>query len=299
MDIVKDHLIILNSKSLGDTIALMPYLELYSLVHKCNVFLLANPNFHNLFTKSYPTIIFVNGEYVLTRAGEFEKEIKVDYDFHNPVQQGMAKQLGFIKPTYIRPKIDSFKDKRPIKNKYITFGVQSTSQLKYWNSPLGKRKQNESHHWNELSRMLRKAGITPVCLEQYELFGKEPHFNGLPKKSVKKVNLPLTEVINYIEHSEFYIGLSSGIAWIAHALGKPVAMIANFTEDWNEFDLKTPNYKRITNKLVCHGCWNSKEYKFDIGDWYWCPKHKDTPRQFECHTSITPKQVFNEIKEWI
>ena len=70
MAIVKDHLVILNSKSLGDTIALMPYLELYSLVHKCNVFLLANPRFHNLFTKSYPTIIFVNDKYVLNKVGE-------------------------------------------------------------------------------------------------------------------------------------------------------------------------------------------------------------------------------------
>ena len=41
-------------------------------------------------------------------------------------------------------------------------------------------------------------------------------------------------------------------------------MIANFTEDWNEFDLNLPDYKRITNKNVCHGCWNSKGIIFDI-----------------------------------
>ena len=38
---------------------------------------------------------------------------------------------------------------------------------------------------------------------------------------------------------------------------------------------------------------------FNPSDWYWCPEHKDTDRQFECHTNITPEQVFNEIKEWI
>jgi hypothetical protein len=42
-----------------------------------------------------------------------------------------------------------------------------------------------------------------------------------------------------------------------------------------------------------------KEHSFDISDWYWCPKHKDTERQFECHTSITPEMVFEEIKNWI
>tara|TARA_Y100000592_G_scaffold74035_1_gene115434 strand:- start:810 stop:1706 length:897 start_codon:yes stop_codon:yes gene_type:complete len=297
--IVKDHLINLLSKSLGDTIALMPYLELYRQKYNCNVYLLGNRLFHNLFTKSYPNIIFVDDNFINSRTQPFDIILDVRYDFHNPVQQGMAKQLGFENPKYIRPKIDSFKKKRPIKNKFITFGMQSTSQLKYWNSPQGKRKQPESPYWNELCKMLRKEGITPVCLEQHELFGNSPFFNGVPKKSVKKLNLPLSEVINYIEHSEFYIGLSSGVAWIAHALNKPVAMIANFTEDWNEFDLNLKDYKRITNKNVCHGCWNSKDNIFDVSDWYWCPNHKNTSRQFECHTSITPEYVFNEIKEWI
>lgn len=297
--IIKDRLINLLSKSLGDTIALMPYLELYRQKHNCNVYFFANRYFHNLFIKSYPYIIFVDNNYLKSRTLPFDVTLDVNYNFHSPLQQGMAEQLGFKNPGYIRPKIDSFKKERPIKSKYVTFGIQSTSQLKYWNSPEGIRKQPESPYWKKLCGMLRKEGITPVCLDQHELFGKNPFFNGTPKKSVKKLNLPLSEVINYIEHSEFYIGLSSGIAWVAHALNKPVAMIANFTEDWHEFDLNLNNYKRITNKNVCHGCWNSKDKVFDVSDWYWCPEHKNTPRQFECHTSITPEYVFNEIKEWI
>ena len=287
-------LIRLHSKSLGDTIALMPYLERYRQDHNIDLFLSANFGLSHLFTKSYPNIQFVENE-----DGIWDDIKDVHYDFHKPVQQGMAEQLGYDNPEYIRPKIDSFKGDRPVKNKYVTLGVHSTSQLKYWNHPGGKKEQQKATNWNDLSRMLRKEGITPVCLEKYELFGVNPYWNGLPKRSFRKLDLPLEEVINYIEHSEFYIGLSSGIAWIAHALGKPVAMIANFTEDWNEFDLSLPDYKRITNKSVCHGCWNSKDHQFNGGDWYWCPKFKDTPKQFECHTSITPEQVFNEIKEWL
>jgi autotransporter strand-loop-strand O-heptosyltransferase len=190
---------------------------------------------------------------------------------------------------------------RPIKNKYITIGVHSTSQLKYWNHPKGKRIQPEAPYWNELCGMLRKEGYTPVVVEQNEMFGWAPYRNGLPSKSNKKFGQSFLESMNLIYHSEFYIGLSSGMSWIAHAMGKPVAMIANFTEDWNEFDLSLPDYIRITNKSVCHGCWNliDKEYNFDVSDWYWCPKHKDTNRQFECHTSITPEHVFNEVKKWI
>jgi autotransporter strand-loop-strand O-heptosyltransferase len=84
-------------------------------------------------------------------------------------------------------------------------------------------------------------------------------------------------------------------------MDKKVAMISNFSEDWHEFDLSSNNYKRITNKSVCNGCWNriNKDFSFDASDWYWCPKHRDTERQFECHTSITPEMVFDTIKDWI
>ena len=78
-------------------------------------------------------------------------------------------------------------------------------------------------------------------------------------------------------------------------------MISNFTEDWHEIPVNHANYKRITNKSVCHGCFNKVgiDHKFDFKDWYWCPKHKDTPRQFECHTSITPNMVMEQINDWL
>ena len=209
----------------------------------------------------------------------------------------MAEQLGFEDYVYIRPKIDSFKNKRPLKDKYITFGIHSTLQMKYWNHPDGKNVQKDSPYWDQLCKLLKKNNITPVCLELHNAYGKPPHFNVLPKNSINKVGMPLEDVVNYIEHSEFYIGLSSGMAWVAHALGKPVAMIANFTEDWNEFDINCEDYKRITNKEVCHGCWHTEH--IDISNWDNCPKYENTNRQFECHTSITPEQVFNKIKDWI
>jgi autotransporter strand-loop-strand O-heptosyltransferase len=149
--------------------------------------------------------------------------------------------------------------------------------------------------------MIRKEGYTPVVVEQYDTFGNAPYRNGLPNKSNKKFGQSLLESMNLIYHSEFYIGLSSGMSWIAHAMGKPVAIIANFTEDWNEFGLSTSDYIKITNKNVCHGCWNkiNIDHTFDKHDWYWCPKHKGTEKQFECHTSITPEMVLENIKHWL
>jgi len=31
--------------------------------------------------------------------------------------------------------------------------------------------------------------------------------------------------------------------------------------------------------------------RFDHKDYLWCPRHKDTPRQFECTRLITAEQV--------
>ena len=291
----KTHLIDLHSNSLGDTIAVMPYVDLYAKKHNIKIYLRTNEKYKNLFKTSYPNIKITNKNNNKFNS-YFDKIIHINHDFSKPLQKYFAEQLGF-EYSYIRPKIDSFKNDRPIKNKYVTFGIHSTLQMKYWNHPKGEKVQGESPYWNELSKIFRKNQLTPVCLELHKSFGISPHFNTLPKNSVNKVGMSLEECINYIEHSEFYIGLSSGMAWVAHALGKPVAMIANFTEDWNEMGLDENDYKRITNKEVCHGCWHTEN--INLGDWNDCPKHKNTNRQFECHTSITPQQVFNEIKEWI
>lgn len=286
-------LIKLNSKSLGDTIAIMPVIDEFIKIHD-DVLVEINPYFEKFFTNSYPKIRYYR-EHM-----SFSKMIHIVYDFTKPMQQGFAEQLGFMNWEYKRPKVDSFKKNRPIKNKYVTIGVHSTSQLKYWNHPDGKTSQPLSPYWNDLCGMIRKSGYTPVVVEKDELFGWLPFYNGIPKKSQKMIGLNLEQTINYIEHSEFFIGLSSGLSWLAHGLGKPVAMIANFSEDTHEFGI-SPDYKRIINKNVCHGCWNKigKEYQFEVEDWYWCPLHKDTDRQFECHTSITPQMVYKEIKEWL
>jgi len=295
---VRKVLVFIESFSIGDTVAAIPYINKFQEVNLTDdISVSINDWLIPYFETIYPNLKFVGKN--LNEV--FDKTLFLDYNFNKSIQQGYAEQLGFIDAPYIRPNILIPNMERPIKNKYVTIGIHSTSQLKYWNHPKGKKVQPESPYWNELCGMIRKEGYTPVVVEQDELFGWAPYKNGLPNKANKKFGQSFLESMNLIYHSEFYIGLSSGMSWVAHAMGKPVAMISNFTEDWNEFDLSTPDYIRIINKNVCHGCWNliNKEFKFDTDDWYWCPKHQNTNRQFECHTSITPEHVFNEIKKWI
>ena len=285
------------SNSMGDTIASTPYVSEYAKKHNAKVYFRIYDPYIFLLKDSYKDIEFVGRNANI----EYDQKIDLDYVFFKSVQGGYAEQLGFDSPKYIRPVISISELPRPIKNKYVSTGVHSTCQLKYWNHPNGLRSQGDSLNWNELSGILRKRGYTPVTVEKDEMYGTPPFFNGIPSKSNKQIGKTLQEAVNIIKHSEFYIGLSSGMSWVAHALGKKVVMISNFTEDWNEFDLSLDDYIRITNKSVCHGCWNkiNIEHTFDKHDWYWCPLHKNTDRQFECHKSITVDEVMEKIEHWL
>jgi autotransporter strand-loop-strand O-heptosyltransferase len=285
------------SNSIGDTIASTPYVSEYQKRHNVNVIFNINDPFIFLLNESYENVKFVGRNDIV----EYDEKISIDYVFNKSIQGGYAEQLGFENPPYIRPVVSIPELLRPIKNKYIALGVHSTCQVKYWNHPNGLKSQGDATNWNELSSILRKRGYTPVTVEKDEMYGVPPFYNGIPSKSNKQVGKTILDAANIINHSEFYIGLSSGMSWIAHALGKKVVMISNFTEDWNEFDLSLDDYIRITDKSVCHGCWNkiNIDFEFNKNDWYWCPLHKDTERQFECHKSISVNDVVEKIKHWL
>lgn len=296
---MKTVLINLLSDAIGDTIASSPYASEFQKKNNCKVYFKINGRIIPFLRDVYTNISFVDKKTVV----DFDEEIKLDYIFNKNVQGGFAEQLGFPNPLYIRPRIKIGDFLRTIKNKYIVLGVHSTGQIRYWNHPSGIKSQPSAPNWNDLSGRFRKLGYTPVTIERDELFGSPPFFNGVPSKSNKKIGIDLLESLKLISHCEFYVGLNSGMAWLAHALGKKVVMISNFSEDWNEFDLSLDDYIRITDKSVCHGCWNKIDidHQFDPNDWYWCPIHKGTERQFECHKSITVDSVIEQIKikNWI
>jgi autotransporter strand-loop-strand O-heptosyltransferase len=293
--------ITLKSYPLGDTIVFMSVANFYQKDTNEEVYVEINPAFHFLFSNCYPNLKLSN------YPSSFDKIIETEFLFDPYISmQGMfAKQMGYNlnKWEYQRPKVYNSPSVPLVKGKYVVLGIHSTAQLKYWNHKDGRKVQPKSPNWEFLTQMLKKKGYTVICCEKYETFGKLPLLNGLPKSSNNKTNLDLLETINYIQHCDFFIGLSSGLSWLAHALGKKVVMISNFTEDYYEMSLDCEDYIRITNNNVCHGCYNAigDKHIFDKNEWYWCPIHKGTSKEFECHKSITPKEVFDIIEEegWI
>jgi autotransporter strand-loop-strand O-heptosyltransferase len=288
-----------DSTGLGDLIAMMPYVSKFGEVYNYQVIvMLKNKSFSSLFERAYPNLKFIGkGEEI-----DHDKGMSLKHDLYDmPLQKIFADQLGFKDAEYIRPKVSFDIKERPIKNKFVTFSIQSTFQMKYWNAEGNINNQLISPNWVELCKFLRKKNLTPVCVDYHDNFGIPPLRNHIPSNCVNKTGLSVEDASNYIYHSEFFIGLSSGLSWLAHAMNKKVCMISNFTEDWHEFDLSSDDYIRITNKNVCHGCWNRMniDYKLNEIDWYSCPRHENTDRQFECHKAIKPIDVIEKINKWI
>jgi autotransporter strand-loop-strand O-heptosyltransferase len=275
-------LIVVNTVALGDKIVATRYAHEWALQNKNIIDIGINGS--DIFDqKDFPYLNILEKNSI--DIDKYTDIIYLDYKFDKPVQRGFSEQLG-LEYRELRPMIKESTLNRSIKSNYVCLGVQSTSQCKYWNYPEG---------WEILSKLLRKDGITPVAVDLHETFGIEGWWNTLPSSSVKKTGLKFDQVVNIIQHCEFFIGVSSGLSWVAHALGKKVVLISGVTSVDNEF---TEDIIRIQNKNVCNSCFTKTDlWKFDAGDWSWCPEHQGSPKWFECTRTISPEFVFDQIKK--
>lgn len=264
------------SKSLGDTIAWFPYVQEFQRKHNCEIIL---STFWNRLFDEAPNMSFVEPGtevkdiYALYRIGYFDNPDKLPVKPMTLNLQEVAATILGLEYKEIKPKL-AYMPSKPIWQKYVTIATNSTSGCKFWTKK----------GWQELINWL-------VFEKGYEVYNVSLEPN--PFDNCIQINTPsLESKMDWIKHSEFFIGLSSGLSWVAWALDVPVFMIANFTEEWAEFKCH-----RIVKKDVCHGCWNNPNFSFDPGDWNWCPIHKGSKRHFECHSSITADMVIDKIKE--
>ncbi len=276
--------IALESKSLGDTMAWFPYVDEFRKKWNCEV---VCSTFHNnLFVDQYPYLEFVvpgsivQNAYATYRIGLFFNDGEIDYTRHrsNPTKISLLQMATDILGL-------EYKEVRPIlrksnveKRKRVGIGFHSTAQTKYWNNPTG---------WQELTDFLIEQGYEVVMMSKEEdgYMG-----NNYPKGIIKSEVGSLDELIDKMHSCEFFVGISSGLSWLAWAINIPVVLISGFTGEHLE---PTDNVIRVINKSVCNDCWG--RHKFDPGDWNWCPDYKGTIRQFECSKTITSDMVIDLI----
>jgi autotransporter strand-loop-strand O-heptosyltransferase len=279
-------MIALGSSSLGDTLAWVPYVNRFAEVHNCSDITITT-FWNHLFEGQYDVLKFKNPGYrednidVLVGVGWYQE---TDINYHKvdprlcPLQKVASDMLGLEYIGEIKPRLKKTIKGKPSDKKYICIGTESTAAAKHWNYPGG---------WQQLINLFKNIGYEVVIIHK-----QENHFSNVIDKTGDR---PIEDRISDILNCEFFVGVGSGLSWLSWGLDVPVVMISGFSQPFCEFTDKT---LRIINTDVCHGCFNRVEHKFDKGDWWWCPEHKDTDRHFECTKSITPEHVFQSVIEW-
>ena len=278
----------IDSRSLGDTLAWLPQIHAFAL---------QNPNtrvfvchfWPDLFDKmAYPELHYIDPEteiencYASFDIGYYFERIEW---FHpcDPRQQPLGKVaadiLG-IEYQERRPALNSTKaaeatgtiqNTRPT----VCIATASTAACKHWQHEQG---------WQQV--------IDYLCNEGYRVMVIQQESCDLQNIDDQTGERPITDRVAQIAECEFFIGLGSGLSWLAWAMAKPVVLISGFSEAYSEFTL---DCERVINTDACHGCWNDTSFAFDRDDWDWCPRHRDSKQQFECSHWITVEMVINAI----
>ena len=287
----KDVIIVIPDGGLGDNLAWLPYVDEFQKERECNVTCICGEWLIRIVQEQYPNLKFVPvagrpeiNAYACYFCAIFPKERKNwrPSDHQNFGMQGsVAKLLGLEPvPRKVKLKLDS---PRPFKERFVCISTMATNPAKYWNYPDG---------WNIIIRRLKARGYRVMVIDRdHELKFNDKIYTVPSEAEDMTGRLPITERIALLQHADFFIGLPSGLSWLAWNCNIPVVMIAGFTLDGSEF----PTPYRVTNFHFCHGCWNDSNLFFDMKVPVWCPRHLGTPREIECTRVISPDMVERAI----
>lgn len=278
--------------TLGDSIAWFSYVERFQLKHKCELYCAVSPWFADIVKDQYPQIKFISREEAEKINSYANYNIGLwglDNTTHQPVDHRyiglhkLAARILGVDPEEVPPRFN-LSAPRKIKEKYVCIAVQSTSLAKMWNNPVG---------WRIVVDFLKQKGYRVLCIDKASFTGKAGTYTYMPPNAEDFTgDRPLQERIDLIKDADFFIGLSSGLSWLAWGCRVPVVMISGFTAPWNEFH--TPY--RIINYNVCNSCWN--DFKdFDLSNYWHCPRLENTDRQFECSAMISPDRVIDAVTQ--
>lgn len=294
LELTKDSKVLcyFNSNAMGDAIAWVNTIQKWVEEKGCQVDIFATEFICSLFKNGKNEIKNVVSERDVwggpERKGRWEK-----YDFifgvgqyednkwlvenkrrpENPhpreitLQEVPSSILG-IETNFDRPEINPSWIKEPtIDGDYVCIATHSTLQAKYWNKIGG---------WDYVVPYLNLKGykVVSISLESGIYCG-----NKTPKTDINKTGyIPISDRVNDLHHCKFFIGLPSGLSWLAWALNKPVLMVGNYSKPYSEFQ---DNVVRVYKEGPYTGIYNdtsidiqNKEFNYnpyieckDLSDW--------------------------------
>ena len=283
-------LIAFTSSAIGDTLAMLPYVELFQKVHGCKIFVFVKKHLRDLIKKFYPNLNLVS-EITMNYYATFYFVVLMSDMLplpKDPRTMSLTKFGGMILGLENKipplPKFFPTAD-RKISEPYVCIAVQASSTPKSWLYPEG---------WEIVCDYLKNLGYRVLCIDKNKIQTGLGYKIKKPKGAEDFTgNIPLTERAEMLYYAEFFIGLGSGLSWLANAVGCKVILISGFSQDFCEFE--TPY--RIRNNFVCNGCYNdvrNPSFAQKI-----CPHYSGTERELECQKKISPQQIIQAIDNLI
>ena len=288
----KKVMIVIPDGGLGDNLAWLPYVEAFRIEHRADVTCVCGEWLIRLVKDQYPELRFLpvdshpvcEGFYAAYFCATFLKDRlswRPSEHQYFGMQGSVAQILGVRQiPRRTRLKLDA---PRPFPEPYVVIATMATNPAKFWNYPDG---------WNQVCRYLKRLGFRVLVIDRdHDLRIAGRHYS-VPSEAEDFTGLkPLAERIALLQHAAFFIGLPSGLSWLAWCCRIPVVMISGFTHDGSEF----PTPYRVCNQNFCHGCWNDSSCFYDQHAPVWCPRHLGTPREIECTKTITTEMVVAQL----
>jgi len=315
--------------AIGDCIAYMSQVQAFVAKHKCKPVLYVNKWFTDLFKPAYPDYIFCEEEeefaalplYATYFLGIiYDPKYISTWSKYPYYQMGLQHVAGHIlgMPYNVEPEPPNVLVTKNIefRKPYVAISYSASKACKIWWNPYG---------WEEVINYLKGRGFEVVCIDKSSMIGMPGSFVRKPEGAVNLTgDFPLQERVNQIAGASFFIGMASGLAWLAWCCRKPVVMISGFSRP--EMEFYTP-YRVYNEENQCNDCWGDGSIPFYRHNWNWCPrvdaalfeldeKIKNTPtmheqlilhrerdeilaKKFSCTMSITPARVIKTIDRLI
>lgn len=283
-------------QTLGDCIAWFSCCEAFRKKHGCELHVCLPAHIVPLFEREYPDIRFIERSrkptaypYAAYTVGIFHDDTEyasAPVDYRQCALHHYAAYLLGLEPAECGepPRVTFDRENRTVPEPYIAIASQASGMCKTWVNPNG---------WGEVVRFLKESRYRVIDIDQAEVQGNGIHWNHIPRDAEDFTgNKPLTQRAELIANADFFIGLGSGLSWLAWCCRKPVVLISGFSLPGAEF----PTPYRIINFNVCHGCYSDTRYRFDHTEYDWCPKHKGTSRHYECTRCIGSAEVISRIR---